>query len=129
MLRKQQKTDECATIIEQLEARGFLEPEAERIKSALEISRAGSEKGGVDACKAAMESDPENLSLKVDLAEALAAKGEHEEALKTALSVVQNDFGDQRERARQVMVDIFRLLPPDSELTSDFRRQLSMALF
>ena len=124
-----EKTDEASELIEKLEGRGFLEPEAERVKSALEIQRAGSEKGGVDACRAAVKSDSENLSLQIDLAEALAATGTHEEALQVALSVVQNDFGDHRERARQVMIDIFRVLPPDSELTKDYRRQLSMALF
>ena len=129
LLMTLEKTDEASELIEKLEGRGFLEPEAERVKSALEIQRAGSEKGGVDACRAAVKSAPENLSLQIDLAEALAATGTHEEALQIALSVVQNDFGDHRERARHVMIDIFRVLPADSELTKDYRRQLSMALF
>ena len=129
LMLEQDRLTEAAEIVGQLEARGFLEPEAEKIKSALELKKSGAETGGVDACRAAAEKNPEDLDLKIDLAEALAASGSHEEALQAALEVVQNDFGQHRERARQTMIDIFRVLPADSGLTSEYRRKLSMALF
>lgn len=129
LLLSEAKLDECAEVVGKLEDRGFLEPEAERVKSALEIQRHGSRSGGVEACRSALSADPGNLTLKIDLAEALAASESHEEALQLALSIVQEDQGDHRERARQTMVDIFRLLPPDSELTAEYRRKLSLALF
>ena len=34
-----------------------------------------------------------------------------------------------REQARLVMIDIFRVLPDESELTTTYRRKLSMALY
>ncbi|MCA9214819.1 MAG: thioredoxin [Planctomycetales bacterium] len=129
VLLKAGKLDESGEIIEQLEARGFLEPEAERVKAALEIKQAGAESGGVDTCREKLAADPGNLTLKTELAEALASAGQHEEALQIALSVVQASTGDDRERARHAMVDIFKILPPDSELASEYRRKLSMALF
>ena len=72
---------------------------------------------------------PADLALRLKLAEALAAEQRYEDALQEALSVVQADrinFGDA---ARTIMVDIFHLLPDDSELTREYRRKLSSALY
>jgi thioredoxin-like negative regulator of GroEL len=47
-----------------------------------------------------------------------------------ALTIVQAHRGDpEGEKARRFMVDLFRLLPEDSELVSTFRRRLSTALY
>jgi putative thioredoxin len=119
--------EECRSLIAKLEERGFLEPEAEKIKSALELS--GKEGGDLAGHRAAVEADPENLALQFALAESLAGAGEYEEALETSLAIVQQDRAGVGEQARQLMIDVFRVLPEDSELTSSYRRKLSMALY
>lgn len=129
VLLKQGRFDECQTLIETLAQRGFLEPEAERIKSELEVRLAAAESGGVDEARKAAEADPTNLSLQIRLADALAAASQHRKALELCLDIVQKDFGAARNEAKDTMVKIFAILGPASELTSEFRRKLSTALY
>ena len=126
-LLAQDKVDECQTIIDELQRRGYLEPEAEKIKSALDLRAAGVE--SVEQCRREADADPDNLALRYKLAKALASAEEFEEALQTCLSLVARDKAEMRDKARELMIDIFRVLPDDSELTSNYRRKLSMAMY
>lgn len=121
--------DESSAIIVSLEERGFLEPEGQKVKSAIDRQNKGTQAGDLEACRQEVLQMPGDHALRLKLAEALAAAGNYEEALEEALCVVQADrvsFGDA---ARTIMVDIFHLLPDDSDLTRDFRRKLSSALY
>ena len=126
---KQGRLDECATLLEGLEKRGFLEPEAERLKSELDVRRTAAESGGVEVARKAAEADPTNLILQIHLADAYAASQQHRKALDICLSVVQQDFGDARAEAKTTMVKIFDMLGPASELTGEYRRKLATALY
>jgi len=129
VILKQGRLDECATILEELEKRGFLEPDAERLKSELDVRRSAAESGGVEVARTAAEADPDNLSLQIQLADAYAASQQHKKALEICLSVVQRDFGDARNLAKTTMVKIFDMLGPGSELTGEYRRKLATALY
>jgi putative thioredoxin len=129
LLITQGRLDECGKLIEELERRGFLEPAAERIKADLELHSKAREAGSVDECRAAVEADPDKPDLKLKLAEALAAAGEYQEALDIGLELVREHRQQFGEPARKMMVDIFCLLPNDSELTSTYRRKLAAALY
>ena len=126
---KQGRLDECASILEVLEKRGFLEPEAERLKSELDVRRSAAESGGVEIARQAVESDPTNLIAKIHLADAYAASQQHRKALELCMDVVLEDFGDARAVAKASMVKIFDMLGPASELTGEFRRKLATALY
>ena len=56
-----------------LERRGFLEPEAERLKAELTLRTQAEGAGSVEAARAALAAHPDDLKLKFALAEALAA--------------------------------------------------------
>jgi putative thioredoxin len=129
MLLKQHRNADCRQIITALEARGFLEPEAENIKAELEVRQAASESGGVAACRAALAADPANPALRLKLAEALGAAQQFEDALENCLAAVQQSTGDLREQARATMVNLFHLLGPDAELARTYRRKLATALY
>jgi putative thioredoxin len=129
LLLAQGRLDECRELMEELEQRGFLEPAAERIKAALELHSKAREAGSVDECRAAVEADPDKPDLKLRLAEALAADGEYEEALEAGLELVRDHKQQFGEPARKIMVDIFQVLPNDSELTRTYRRRLAAALY
>ena len=49
--------------------------------------------------------------------------------LETSLELVREHKQQFGEPARKIMVDIFQLLPNDSELTSTYRRKLAAALY
>jgi len=127
LLVGQQRTGEVEAIVAQLESRGFLEPEAEKLKAALDLR----EMGGIDvgALRQAVAADPGNLEFRLQLAQALAGGGAYEEALEICLALVQQDRHGLGEQARKTMIDVFRVLPDDSELIHDYRRKLAMLLY
>jgi putative thioredoxin len=111
-----------------LERRGFLEPEAEKVKAELTLRLQARPAGSVEAARAALAANPSDLGLKFQLAEALAAAGQYADALALCLELVERDRKGIGEKARQTMVAIFQLLPPDLELVAEYQRQLSLAL-
>lgn len=121
--------DECGQIIGELEARGYLEPEAETIKSQLELREAAADAGGVEEARQAAAANPEDLSLQVKLADALAVAGRHREALDILMGVVDRDKQGAGVEAKETMVRIFDLLGPGSSLVSEYRRKLATALY
>jgi putative thioredoxin len=121
--------DAKARIADMERSAGFLEPDAERLKAELTLRLQGREAGGsVESARAALAQNPDDPELKLQLAEALAAAGQYADALALCLELVERHRKTVGERARQIMVAIFQLLPPDSELVTEFQRQLSLAL-
>lgn len=129
-LLAQNRDEEAASIISELEARGFLEPEAEKIKAQLEMRANAEESGGVQQARAAAEAAREDLSLQIDLADALAVDNKHRDAFETLLAVATQDRGGENgDKARQQMVKLFDVLGTGSELVSEYRRKLATALY
>lgn len=125
----QDREEEAARIIAQLEERGFLEPEAERLKSQLELRAAAEEAGDVTAARQAVADHPDDLSAKLRLAEALAASRKYEEALQLGLEIIERDKAGLGPQAKEMMVRIFDTLGPSSELASRYRRRLATAWY
>ena len=76
-----------------------------------------------------MLAEPDNPRRQLELAEALSGAGQYQEALEICLSLVERDREGTREPARAMMIEIFRALPDDAQLTRDYRRKLSMLLY
>lgn len=129
-LLSQNRDEECAGIISELEARGFLEPEAEKLKSQLEMRADAEESGGVQQARAAVEANPDDLSLQIVLGEALAVDNKHRDAFEILLAIATRDRGGEHgDQARQQMVKIFDVLGSGSELVSEYRRKLATVLY
>ena len=62
-------------------------------------------------------------------AAAQATDGQPDPALATLLDAVREGPGESRDRARELMLDVFRLLGDDHPLTAIYRRNLTRALF
>jgi putative thioredoxin len=124
----QGRLEEAQARILELERRGFLEPDAEKIKAQLMLRLQAGQVGSVEAAHAALAANPEDRNLKFQLAEALAAAGEYADALALCLELVELDRKGIGEKARQTMVAIFQLLPPDSPVVTEYQRQLSLVL-
>jgi putative thioredoxin len=129
LLLSQGRIAEARELIAALEARGFLEPEAEKLKAELALRAGADNAGNLDALRAEAAAHPDDFGLQFRLTEALAAAGQYAEALDRALAIVEGGPKDLRESARKLMVSIFQLLPDDSELASEYRRKLSAALY
>ena len=129
VLLKLNQDDECRKIIADLESRGYLEPEAEKVKSQLELRAAAAEAGPLDEARKAAVAAPDDLSLQIKLADALAVANRHEEALQICLAIVQKDRAELGAEAKTTMLRIFDTLGPGSDLVSTFRRKLATALY
>jgi len=129
LLLKQHRNTDCREILENLEQRGFLEPEAENIKAELDLRLAAAEAGGVGECRAAVAASPDDPLLQIHLADALGAAQQYEEALELCLKVVRETTGELREHGRSTMVKLFQLLGPEAELARVYRRKLATALY
>jgi putative thioredoxin len=125
-----ERDDEARRIVAELEARGYLEPEAERIKSQLELRAAAAEAGDVADARKAAQANPDDLSQQLKLAEALAGARKFEEALQICLRIVERERdGPVGGEAKATMVRIFETLGAGSELTGTYRRKLATALY
>ncbi len=129
LLIKRDGAVEARALLDGLERRGFLEPDAEKLKAELELRQATSQAGGLETLRAELARAPGDMSLQLKLAEALAANERFEEALELGIALVERDRKGAGSEAHKLMLRIFCLLPPDSELANDYRRQLAAALF
>jgi putative thioredoxin len=127
-LLAQGRAEEVRALIVELERRGYLEPDAERLKAELTLHGHHQGAEGIEAARASLAAHPEDLGRKFELAEALAAAGQYPEALDLCLDLVERDRKGVGERARQTMLAIFQVLPADSELINEYRRRLSFVL-
>lgn len=120
------KTDEATEWIEKLEARGFMEPEAEKVKAQLGLSSMSH--GDVATLRDQVNADEQNLSLRLELAKALMAEAEYEDALQLCLHIIEKEKIGLGEEAKQMMLDVFRIWDDESQVR-DFRKKLSMLLY
>ncbi|HZD01292.1 MAG TPA: tetratricopeptide repeat protein [Actinomycetes bacterium] len=58
-----------------------------------------------------------------------ATNGQPDQALAELLAAVREGPGERRERARELMLDVFRMLGDDHPLSRRYRRELTTALF
>jgi len=123
------REQECREIIDELGARGFLEPEAEALKEQLEVRERVEDSGGVSDARAELEKDPDDLELQLKLAEALGADNRFEEACELCLNVIAKQRDGVGERAKEVMVGILTVMGPKSKMASEFRRKLATAFY
>jgi putative thioredoxin len=124
------RLDDALARVTSLERRGFLEPDAQKVKAELTLRIQAQQAGGIslEAARAALAARPDDLNLKFQLAEAQAASGQYSDALAICLELVERGGKGLGEKARQTMTAIFQLLPPTSELVTEYQRLLSLAL-
>ncbi len=128
-LLAQDRLDEAEQAIAFLAENGLLDREGQTVRAEIAMRRASSEAGSLHECRRASAASPGDMGLRLKLAKALAAAGQHEEAMQAALAVVQGDRKNLGEPARELMVQLFHLLGDDNPLVHDYRRKLAMALY
>jgi putative thioredoxin len=101
-------------------------PDVERLMAAARLN--ASPEIDIPSLETLLSENPDDEVARLDLAQALAAKGEFEPALDHFLKLVRMK-GEFKDQARLAMLDIFEVLGNDHPLTGPYRRQLTSALF
>jgi len=123
------RDQEAREVIDELEKRGFLEPEAQLLKSQLEIRGQVEDSGGVAEARTALQANPGDLTLKLQLAEAYGADNRFEEAFELLLEIIRTDRGGVGTQAKEVMVQLLTVMGPKSKLAGEYRRKLATAFY
>lgn len=113
------------------EARRLIEPHrpdpaAEAVATRVELAVNGH--ADVDALRAKLADGQADGATLLDLGRALAARGEHDEAIERLLQAVELN-GDTREPAREQLVSLFNILGENDERVRSARPRLARALF
>ncbi len=104
-------------------------PEMEAAHAQLELARQAAGAGPVDDLKAAVEADPDNLQARFDLAQALHANGQTEQAVDELLELFRRDREWNDGAAKQQLFTIFDALKPNDPVVLNGRRKLSSMIF
>ncbi|MYM55212.1 tetratricopeptide repeat protein [Thalassovita mangrovi] len=95
----------------------------------LELARQAANSGPLDDLKAAVEADPANLEARFELAQALHAAGQVEEAVDQLLDLFRRDREWNDGAAKQQLFTIFDALKPNDPVVLHGRRKLSSMIF
>ena len=104
-------------------------PELEAAHAQIELARQAAGAGPVGELKAAVEADPGNLQARFDLAQALHAAGQVEEAVKELLELFRRDREWNDGAAKAQLFTIFDALKPNDPIVLHGRRKLSSMIF
>lgn len=103
--------------------------EVEAARAQLELARQAENAGPVGEFRAAVEADPDNHQARFDLAQALHAAGETEEAVAELLELFRRDREWNDGAAKAQLFTIFDALKPQDPIVLNGRRKLSSMIF
>lgn len=123
------RDQEAREILDELNKRGFLEPDAQALVTQLDMRSQVEESGGVVEARKALDANPADLTLQLKLAEAYGADSRFEDACNMLLEIVKKDRSGVGTQAKEVMVGLLAIMGPKSKLASEFRRKLATAFY
>jgi putative thioredoxin len=82
-----------------------------------------------DDAIAIADADPENIDAALAAADLQLLSGQAEAAYERLIALVAKNFGDDRERVRKRLVELFTVAGVDDPAVAKARRKLSSVLF
>lgn len=104
-------------------------PEVEAARAQLELARQAESAGPVAELKAAVAADPDNHQARMDLAQALYAAGDAQDAVDELLELFRRDREWNDGAAKAQLFTIFEALKPQDPVALNGRRKLSSMIF
>ncbi|PZO55848.1 MAG: co-chaperone YbbN [Alphaproteobacteria bacterium] len=104
-------------------------PDVASVRAALELAGKAEATGDASDLGLKVANDPEDLQARFELAEALSARGDLENASEHLLAIIEKDREWNEGAARAQLLKVFEAAGPMSEVTKSGRRKLSAILF
>jgi putative thioredoxin len=104
-------------------------PAISKARAALHLAEQAGDTGDLDALREAVAGNPTDHQARIDLAIALNARGDREEAADQLLSSIKLDRNWNGDAARKQLLEFFDAWGPGDEHTLAGRRKLSAMLF
>lgn len=120
------KPREARLVLEKLVADGA---ELETVKALLARLDFAETAGDLSDLERRQAQAPDDLGLRIELAKARIAAGEHDRGLELLLEVVRKDEGQLRAEAKRAMLEVFEMLGLEDKVANDYRFKLSLELF
>lgn len=105
------------------------DPAVQSVVAALALTSKAAASGPINELRARVESNPSDHTARYDLAVALAASGDKDEAVDHLLEIVKRERAWNEEAARKQLVELFDAWGPKDPATLEGRRRLSSLLF
>ncbi|MCB1744700.1 MAG: tetratricopeptide repeat protein, partial [Gammaproteobacteria bacterium] len=120
--------DEAEQALVGLPANVLTEDAAMQLKARLDLARSTSGLASLDDLAQRVESDPDDLDARLDLAARLAEVQQYEPAMEALLSVIKRRRDHADGAARKRLLAMFELLGPRDERVMKYRSALASAL-
>ncbi|MEM7073466.1 MAG: co-chaperone YbbN [Pseudomonadota bacterium] len=104
-------------------------PELEAVHAQIALARQAADAGPVGELRAAVEASPDDHQARFDLAQALHAAGETQEAVDELLEIFRRDRSWNDDAAKTQLFTIFDALKPNDPIVLSGRRKLSSMIF
>ncbi len=104
-------------------------PELEAAHAQIQLARQAADAGPLDELLAAVEKSPDDLQARFDLATALHAAGQTQEAVNELLEIFRRDREWNDAAAKTQLFTIFDALTPQDPIALNGRRKLSSLIF
>ena len=104
-------------------------PELEAAHAQIQLARQAADAGPLADLQAAVEKSPDDLQVRFDLATALHAAGQAEDAVNELLEIFRRDREWNDAAAKTQLFTIFDALKPEDPIALNGRRKLSSLIF
>ncbi len=121
--------DQAEAILNGAPAEICTSPEVEAAHAQLELAKQAADAGPVGELTATVEAEPDNHQARFDLAQALHANGDVEEAVAQLLELFRRDREWNDGAAKAQLFTIFDALKPNDPIVLNGRRKLSSMIF
>ena len=121
--------EEAEAILNGAPAEIFDAPELEAVRAQLELAKQAAKAGPLDDLMAAVQADDQNHQARLELATALHAAGNTDEAVSQLLELYRRDGDWNNGAAKAQLFTIFDALPVSDPIVLNGRRKLSSLIF
>jgi putative thioredoxin len=121
--------EQAARLLDTVPPAKHADPAIAAAKAALELAQQAHSVGDLAELSQKVEAEPGNHQARFDLAVALNAKGQREEAIDQLVTIIKRDRAWNEEAARKQLLQFFEAWGPMDEMSILGRRKLSAVLY